>query len=60
MKKELSVIAVNQNKRGMVQFAELDEKGNPKNDVLVTINFKDPKEAAQFEIDKKVTVSIGE
>lgn len=58
MNKKLRCINKQQNVRGNLQFAEIDEKGNPKNEILVTIAFKDPAAAAQFEHGKDYTVSF--
>lgn len=58
MNKKLKVISVIQNKRGLVQFAEINEKGQPSNVVLVTVNVSDVKDVAKFEVGKEYTVTI--
>lgn len=58
MDKKLQCISVIQNKRGLVQFAEVSEKGQPSNLILVTVNVSDVKEAAKFEVGKEYTVTI--
>lgn len=58
MQTDLTLIAVVQNKQAILQFAEVDEKGNPKSDCLVSINFRDPKEAEKFSHGSVYTISF--
>lgn len=58
MQMDLTLIAIAQNKRAVVQFSEVDEKGNPKDDCLVSVNFKDPKEAEKFSHGSVYTISF--
>lgn len=59
MNKKLKVINIQQANVGRVQFAEfgLDNVKN-KTGSLVTVEFRDPKDAAKFEHGKEYTVSI--
>lgn len=59
MKQSLTCISIIQNQRGVLQFAEIDTKTkNPKNDTLVNVNFKDPKQAAEYAIGDSYEISI--
>lgn len=58
MQIDLTLVAIAQNKRAVLQFAELDDKGNPKNECLISVNFKDPKEAEKFSHGSVYTVSF--
>lgn len=58
MQIDLTLVAIVQNKRSSVQFALVDEKGNAKNDVLLTLNFADPKEAEKFSHGSAYTIAF--